>query len=289
MRSTSNFPPAGDTAPRQAFAGPGMVGTAVPATTAAPGRQVSEHALAIMLPAITAVIALAAWQSAAKLLAIPAVILPAPSDIVRQLIASWGELLYQACFTGGESVLACILSAILGAGLAAMLATSPVLRDMLYANLVAFQVIPKIALAPLFVVWLGVGAPSRLVFSVFISFFPVVISTLTGLLATEPDAVRLCRSLTATKSQTFRHVQVPYAVPFFFSGMRVAATLSVIGIIIGEFISSNNGLGSYILLASSRADTARIFAALVVLCGIGLALYGIIAALELCLLRTWRG
>lgn len=289
MRSASNFPPAGDTASRQAFARPGMVGTAVPTTTAAPGRQVSERALAIILPAITAVIALAAWQSAAKLLAVPAVILPAPSDIVRQLIASWGELLYQACFTGGESALACILSAILGAGLAAMLATSPVLRDMLYANLVAFQVIPKIALAPLFVVWLGVGAPSRLVFSVFISFFPVVISTLTGLLATEPDAVRLCRSLTATKSQTFRHVQVPYAVPFFFSGMRVAATLSVIGIIIGEFISSNNGLGSYILLASSRADTARIFAALVVLCGIGLALYGIIAALELCLLRTWRG
>lgn len=241
-----------------------------------------------MLPTITALVFFAAWQTVAKLLAIPAVILPAPSDIMQQLIATWGELLYQACFTGGESVLACILSAALGAGLAAMLATSSILRDMLYANLVAFQVIPKIALAPLFVVWLGIGAPSRLVFSVFISFFPVAISTLTGLLATEPDAIRLCRSLTASDGQIFRHVQVPYAMPFFFSGMRVAATLSVIGIIIGEFISSNNGLGSYILLASSRADTARIFAALVVLCVIGLGLYGTIAWLELRLLRSWR-
>jgi NitT/TauT family transport system permease protein len=289
MRNVANFPPAVDTASQPAFARPDVVGTTMPAATRAPRRQVSERALTIILPAVTAVVVLAAWQSVATLLAIPAVILPAPSDIVHQLIASWSDFLYQACFTGGESVLACILSAILGAGLAAMLATSPVLRDMLYANLVAFQVIPKIALAPLFVVWLGVGAPSRLLFSVFISFFPVVISTLTGLLATEPDAVRLCRSLTATKGQIFRHVQVPYAVPFCFSGMRVAATLSVIGIIIGEFISSNNGLGSYILLASSRADTARVFAALVVLCGIGLALYGIIASLELLLLRTWRG
>lgn len=256
---------------------------------AAPRRQVSEGALTIILPVLTAAVFFAAWQAVTKLLAIPAVILPAPSDIVHQLIATWGDLLYQACFTGGESVLACILSAILGAGLAAMLAISPVLRDMLCANLVAFQVIPKVALAPLFVVWLGIGAPSRLVFSVFISFFPVAITTLTGLLATEPNAVRLCRSLTATRSQIFRHVQIPYAMPFFFSGMRVAATLSVIGIIIGEFISSNNGLGSYILLASSRADTARIFAALVVLCVIGLALYGAIAWLELRLFKAWRG
>jgi NitT/TauT family transport system permease protein len=169
-----------------------------------------------------------------------------------------------------------------------VLASSKLLREMLYPNLIVFQLIPKIALAPLFVIWLGIDAPSRLVFSTFISFFPVAIGTLTGLLGTNPNAIRLCRSLTASPGQIFRHVQVPYALPFFFSGMRVAATLSVIGIIVGEFISSKHGLGSYILLAGSRAETARIFAALVVLCAIGLALYGAIAALEWNVRRSWR-
>jgi NitT/TauT family transport system permease protein len=248
-----------------------------------------ERALTFVLPTLTAVAFLACWQVVADLWAIPPVILPAPGDIAHQLIAEWGELLYQASFTGAEAIIACILSGALGALVAAMLAASPLLRDMLYPNLVAFQLIPKIALAPLFVIWLGIDAPSRLVFSTFISFFPVAISTLTGLLGTNPNAIRLCQSLTATPSQIFRHVQVPYALPFFFSGMKVAATLSVIGIIVGEFISSKHGLGSYILLAGSRAETARIFAALVVLCIIGLALYGVIAWLESRVRRGWRG
>ncbi|HEY0181540.1 MAG TPA: ABC transporter permease [Rhodopila sp.] len=243
----------------------------------------------MLLPLLTAALFLCCWQAAAKLWAIPPVLLPAPSDVARQLAASWGELLFQAGFTGAEAVTACVLSGVLGALVAVTLAASPLLRDMLYPNLVAFQLIPKIALAPLFVIWLGIDAPSRLVFSTFISFFPVAISTLTGLLGTSRDAIRLCQSLTASPSQIFRHVQVPYALPFFFSGMKVAATLSVIGIIVGEFISSKHGLGSYILLAGSRAETARIFAALVVLCAIGLALYGVIAWLEFRVRKAWRG
>jgi NitT/TauT family transport system permease protein len=248
-----------------------------------------EQALTVVLPLATAFVALGAWQAVARHWAIPAVILPAPTDVWHQLTADWGDLLYQAWFTGAESVVACVLSGLLGAAVAALLASSLALREMLYPNLVAFQLIPKIALAPLFVIWLGIDAPSRLVFSIFISFFPVAIGTLTGLMGTDPTAIRLCESLTATRSQIFRHVQVPYALPFFFSGMKVAATLSVIGIIVGEFISSKHGLGSYILLAGSRAETARIFAALVVLCGLGLALYGAIAWCELRVRRAWRG
>lgn len=248
-----------------------------------------EQALTIALPVLTAALGLVIWQVAARAYAVPQVILPAPSDIWGQLTAVWPDLLHEAAYTGGESIGACILSAALGAATAAMLASSRLLRDMLYPNLVAFQLIPKIALAPLFVIWLGIDAPSRLTFSTFISFFPVAIGTLTGLLAANPEAIRLCQSLTASPGQIFRHVQVPYALPFFFSGMRVAATLSVIGIVIGEFISSKHGLGSYILLAGSRAETARIFAALAVLCGIGLGLYAVIAALEWRVRKAWRG
>lgn len=248
-----------------------------------------ERTLTFVLPVVTAVIFLAAWQAATRIWAIQPVILPAPTDVVHQLVMVWPDLLRESLYTGAESFAACALSAVLGGGLAAMLASSPLLRDILYPNLVAFQIIPKIALAPLFVIWLGIDAPSRLTFSVFISFFPVVIGTLTGLLDTNPNVIRMCQSLTATRSQIFRQIQVPYALPFFFSGLKVAATLSVIGIIIGEFISSKRGIGSYILLAGSRAETARIFAALVVLCVIGLAQYGLIAFLEARLRKAWRG
>ncbi len=247
-----------------------------------------ERALTFILPALTAVVALSAWQGVARFWAVPAVILPAPSDILGALAGDWGDLLLQAAYTGSEALAACLLSGVLGALVAALLATSAVMREMLYPNLVAFQLIPKIALAPLFVIWLGIDSPSRLVFSIFISFFPVAIGALTGLMAPAPTAIRLCQSLTASRWQIFRHVQVPYALPFFFSGMKVAATLSVIGIVVGEFISSKHGLGSTILLAGSRAETARIFAALLVLCVIGLALYGAVAWAEHRVRKAWR-
>ncbi len=248
-----------------------------------------EHALTLALPVATALVFLILWQAATRIWAVPRVILPAPSDVLFQLSVAWPDLLRESVYTGVEAFAACVLSGLLGAAVAAALASSPLLRDILYPNLVAFQLVPKIALAPLFVIWLGIDAPSRLTFSVFISFFPVAIGTLTGLLDTNPNVIRLCQSLTATRGQIFRAVQVPYALPFFFSGLKVAATLSVIGIIIGEFISSKRGIGSYILLAGSRAETARIFAALVVLCVIGLTQYGLIAYLETRVRKAWRG
>ena len=248
-----------------------------------------ERALTVILPAVTAVLFLGCWQATAKHWAISAVILPAPTDILHALAGEWAYLLLQAYYTGSEALLACILSGVLGALIASLLASSGLLREMLYPNLVAFQLIPKIALAPLFVIWLGIDAPSRLVFSIFISFFPVAIGALTGLTSTNPSAIRLCRSLSASRWQIFCHVQVPYALPFFFSGMKVAATLSVIGIVVGEFISSKHGLGSTILLAGSRAETPRIFAALLVLCIVGLALYAIVAWAEIRVRKAWRG
>ncbi len=247
-----------------------------------------ERTLTFALPALTAAVALAAWQFVAMHWAISPVILPAPSDVGAALAHSWRELLQQSVYTGGEALVACVLSAVLGALVAAVLAGSAMLREMMYPNLVLFQLIPKIALAPLFVVWLGIDSPSRLVFSIFISFFPVALGSLTGLLSTPTTAIRLCLSLTASRWQTFFDVQVPYALPFFFSGLKVAATLAVIGIVVGEFISSSRGLGSYILLAGSRAETAQIFAALLVLCCIGLALYGAVAWLELRVRKAWR-
>ena len=248
-----------------------------------------ERALSVILPTVTGVVFLVGWQLVTRIWAVSPVILPAPTDVVHELAGEWGDLLLQAAYTGSEALVACVLSGVLGALVASVLASSRLLREMLYPNLVAFQLIPKIALAPLFVIWLGIDAPSRLVFSIFISFFPVAIGGLTGLMATNPSAVRLCQSLTASRWQIFWHVQIPYALPYFFSGLKVAATLSVIGIVVGEFISSKHGLGSTILLAGSRAETPRIFAALLVLCVVGLVLYAAVAMAEARVRRAWRG
>jgi NitT/TauT family transport system permease protein len=248
-----------------------------------------ETAWAIGLPVALGIAVLVAWQVAVRLAHVPPVILPAPTNIAHDLIASLGDLAPHARATGLESLFAFLLSVAFGLVAAMLLSAFPLLFEAVYPNLVLFQILPKIALAPLFVFWLGIGSPSRLTYSVFISFFPVALATMVGLSRTDANALRLCKSLGATRWQTFFAVQVPFSLPYFFSGVKMAATMSVIGIVIGEFISAREGLGYYIMLAQSRGETGRIFAALLVLCAIGLAIYGITIWAEHLLKKSWRG
>ncbi|MFI4934148.1 MAG: ABC transporter permease, partial [Caulobacterales bacterium] len=157
----------------------------------------------------------------------------------------------------------------------------------LYPNLVVFQLIPKIALAPLFVVWLGISSESRVTFATFVSFFPVVISAAVGFAGTDASTLRLCRSLTASEWQSFAMVRFPFALPAIFSGMKIAMTMAIIGVIIGEFISAKAGLGFYILYASSRMETAVVLAGLLVHSVIGVGLFGAVALAELLVRRVY--
>src|SRR5207245_5191773 len=138
------------------------------------------------------------------------------------------------------------------------------IREALYPLLVVFQLIPKVALAPLFIVWLGIGTSSRLMFALFISFFPVVISTAAGLIDTDRTMIRLARSLTANDWQIFVNIRFPGALPHIFSGLKIAVTLSIIGVIVGEFITSQEALGSLIVCSRFRAGTAGLTADLLV-------------------------
>jgi NitT/TauT family transport system permease protein len=151
-----------------------------------------------------------------------------------------------------------------------------------------FQLIPKIALAPLFIVWLGIGLPSRVTFSIFICFFPILIATATGLQSLPLDMLRLCRSVGASNWQILLSVRFPMALPFIFSGMKIAATLAIIGIVVGEFIASRAGLGYLILFASSRQQTDLSLACIAVLCAVGLLVYGLTALAER-LFAVWHG
>jgi NitT/TauT family transport system permease protein len=234
----------------------------------------------IILPIATAAATLLLWQFASVRLDIPAVILPTPIEIAQQMWHALPVLIDQARPTAFDTLLAFAAAAVLGIGLAIVITYSPLLRDTLYPNLVFFQLVPKVALAPLFVIWLGFGSPARVAFATFISFFPVVISAAVGFAGTDPAVLRLCRSLTASEWRSFLLVRFPFALPAIFSGFKVAMTMAVVGVIIGEFISSEAGLGHYILNAGSRLDTADVFAALGALSVLGVALYGAVALAE---------
>jgi NitT/TauT family transport system permease protein len=234
----------------------------------------------IVLPLLLAGIVLLMWEFGVRLAGVPEVILPSPSAIAKVLFSKHEILLRHSRPTILESAGGFALASILGVGLAILLSYSRIAREALYPNLVFFQLIPKIALAPLFIIWFGIGSESRLAFAVFISFFPIVIATIAGFASVDTNMVRLCRSLSATEWQIFTSVKFPAALPYIFSGMKVAMTMAIIGVIIGEFITAQQGLGYLIVFATARADTVVGMAAIAMLCAGGLLLYGLVAAAE---------
>ena len=259
--------------------------TGTKASQPAPKRSGPLSALAggsrsVVLPLLLAGIVLLMWEFGVRLAGVPEVILPSPSAIAKVLFSKHEILLRHSRPTILESAGGFALASILGVGLAILLSYSRIAREALYPNLVFFQLIPKIALAPLFIIWFGIGSESRLAFAVFISFFPIVIATIAGFASVDTNMVRLCRSLTATEWQIFTSVKFPAALPYIFSGMKVAMTMAIIGVIIGEFITAQQGLGYLIVFATARADTVVGMAAIAMLCAGGLLLYGLVAAAE---------
>jgi NitT/TauT family transport system permease protein len=251
-------------------------------------RDISR-AKQIALPIVAAGAVLILWEIVVRAFGIPSVILPPPSEVWETFLRTYPLLMQHAVPTMLETVIGFVLAVILGVALAVIITYSPTWRAALYPNLVFFQLIPKVALAPLFIVWLGIGMESRLFFALFISFFPIVISMATGLTEVDRSLLRLCRSLTATEWQVFVHVRFPFALPYLFSGMKIGMTMAMIGVIVGEFITAQAGLGYLIVFATSRAETAVIMAAIGVLCALGLALYGLVVLGELGMKRWYYG
>jgi NitT/TauT family transport system permease protein len=242
----------------------------------------------LLLPLATIALVLGLWEYAVRAYRIAPALLPAPSAVAERLWTTLPFLLGQAVPTTLETLAGFALALVLGVALALLVSASRLAREALYPNVVFFQLIPKIALAPLFIVWLGIGSASRLTFAVFIAFFPVVIATLAGLEGVDRDLLRLCRAVGATSWRTYAHVRLPAAVPHIFAGAKIAVTFAMIGVIVGEFITAQAGLGYMILFAASQADMALIFAAISLLCAIGLVLYGLTVLAERLALR-WYG
>jgi NitT/TauT family transport system permease protein len=243
----------------------------------------------VLLPLGFALLVTVAWEILCRVTRISSALLPPPSAVWMVLSENYGILFEHAWPTTIETVVSFGLATLLGVALAVAITFSAWVREALYPNIVMFQLIPKIALAPLFIVWLGVGSKSCIVVAVFIAFFPVVVSTATGLVSAKPEVLLLCRSLTASEWQMFRLARFPYAMPFVFAGMKVGVTMAMIGVIVGEFITAQAGLGYIIMFASSAGETATVLAAIVLLCVIGLVLFGLVAIAEAAMQRWYGG
>ncbi|WP_428677644.1 ABC transporter permease [Reyranella sp.] len=242
----------------------------------------------IVLPLLLLAILLGAWQGGVQRFPQMRSLLSSPSDIGAILGSSMPLLLPQLLSTAREAVMGFALAAVIGVALGAVLTLSRRLEQALFPHLVLFQIVPKIALAPLFVIWFGVGGESRLVFALFLAFFPIAAATAGGLARTRPEALRLCAALTASRWRTFVSVRVPFAIPSLFAGLKMGMTMALIGTIVGEFVTGQQGLGYIIMFAASNADSALTFAALGLLCLVGLSVYGAVVLAEF-LAQRWYG
>ncbi|MDX6652364.1 MAG: putative hydroxymethylpyrimidine transport system permease protein [Solirubrobacterales bacterium] len=246
-----------------------------------------------LAPATIVIGLIGAWQLAASVgwlasaLKIQDFLVPAPSAIADSLWHDRSLLAEEGWVTLREIVLGFGLAALLGIGFAAVLHLSPALRRALYPLLVASQTVPIIVVAPILVVWFGFGIAPKLAIIALICFFPITVNTLDGLGSVDREMVKLMRTLDASRWQVLRRVEAPAALPFAFSGAKVAVAVAVIGAVFGEWAGSEAGLGHLMLQASAQLETARLFAAVVVLSVFAIGLFGLLSLLER-RLAWWR-
>jgi putative hydroxymethylpyrimidine transport system permease protein len=237
-------------------------------------------------PAAIVLALIGAWQLAARLdllahaLHIEPFLVPAPSDIAQSLWSDRGLLADNGWVTLKEVLGGFAVSVAAGVLFAAVLHVSPTLRRATYPLLVASQTVPIVVVAPILVVWLGFGIGPKLAIIALICFFPITVNTLDGLGSVDPDLLKMMRTLDASRWQTLRRVEAPTALPYFFSGAKIAVAVAVIGAVFGEWAGSSSGLGHLIQEASAQLQTARTFAAVTVLSALAILLFALLSALE---------
>jgi NitT/TauT family transport system permease protein len=221
-----------------------------------------------------------AWEAAVHLLKIAPFVLPSPTLILQKMIAQWQLLLESSLATLQEILLGFGLSAIVGVSLAAAVVSSPLMERIIMPLVISFKTLPKVALAPILIIWFGYGILPKVLIVFLISFFPIVISSIVGLRATEKEMIYLARSMGASTLQTFLKFRFPKALPSIFGGLRIGVVQAVTGAIVAEYLASESGLGHLQIIAQSRLDAPLLFASVVVLTFLGLALFNLVVLAE---------
>jgi len=250
--------------------------------------RIRRHADYLLLPLGMALL-LGLWEALVAWRNYPAFVLPAPSMVIRKIVLMIqdGSLLYHTSLTLEEIVLVLALGLVTATVLGYLVAKSRFIEHLHTPYVVASQAIPVVAIAPLFIIWFGFGSLSKILVCALTVFFPALVNTLVGLRSVDEDLRALMRSLNASRWLAFRMLEVPAAMPVLLGGLRVSVTLAVIGAVVGEFIGADRGLGFLINLARGTLDTPLLFATIIVLVVIAMALYLAVLALERVLLR-WQ-
>jgi NitT/TauT family transport system permease protein len=228
------------------------------------------------------VVIIVIWDLYVRLLGLSALVLPSPYQVWLSLVENTlsGRLIDHMWVTLSEVLLGFLLGSVIGVALGTLTAQSPLMRTILGPYILASQAMPKLALAPIIVIWLGFGIAPKVVITALICFFPLLENTIIGLTSTNPHQVELFQVLTASRWQSFIKLRVPNALPVIFAGLRVAITLAVVGAVVGEYVGANRGLGALVIAAQGSFDTPLMFAIFVYLTVIGIVLYKLMELLE---------
>ena len=238
--------------------------------------------LLVRLAAAAAVVAL--WQAAIVVFKVKAFVIPSPFAVVNSLFSSekvaeatWWEHIFTTLSEIGASFVVITIGGFL---LSLAITWSKAVRGIMMPIIAVLNSLPKIVLAPLFLIWLGYGFAANVTIAVLVAFFPIVLNATVGLESVEEDLIDLVRYLNASKLQIFLKIRIPNSLPYVFSGLKISATLTVVGVIVGEFVASSRGLGFLIKDSQAMMNTPPMFASLILISGVGLGLFSFISLLE---------
>ena len=242
--------------------------------TFTPGRIAASAAIFLVFAAL--------WWWGPGLLGIPQFFIPPLPQVLESFSSLYADdrLVYQSLMTGLQVLAGFVFGALFGMVVGYVLGMSLTAEVVLSPYILALQIAPKVAFAPLFVVWLGFGAGPRVLTAALIVFFPIMVNVMTAVRNVDPDMINLARSFKATRSQVFWRIEFPASMPPLFAGLRIGATLAVIGVTVGEFVGGNFGLGYVLNIAAGGAETAKVFAIIIVQTIVGIILYFLVIAAE---------
>ena len=241
----------------------------------------------ILAGLVSSLLLLVLWEVLARVSGVRPIVLPLPSQVLVELGAEWRWYLGHAGYTTMTTLAGFALSVVGGVLIGTAVASSRRCERFVYPLVVALNSVPKVAVAPLFVIWMGTGAEPKIAIAFLIAVFAIIVDTLHGLRSVPQDVLDVARVLKGRPLAVFWKVRLPGALPSIVAGMKVAVSLALVGAIVGEFVSSQRGLGYVIMSAQGTFDTVRVFAALLVLAAIGLLLYGALVWVERAL-TPWR-
>jgi NitT/TauT family transport system permease protein len=233
-----------------------------------------------LYPAAALVGLIVLWEVGTTAGEVPRYVLPSASETMQELVDEWPLLFENSISTATAIVAGFVISVVVGVGVGLLIAWVRPIEQAVWPLLVGSQAIPKIALAPIFVVWFGFGLTPRIVMAFLISFFPVVVETVAGMRAIQPELVYVSRCMGLSAFQSFVKVRFPNALPHLFGGLKVAIALSAVGAVVGEFVGSDSGLGNVMLRALGLTNTPLLFAAIIVLTVLAILMFLVIEAIE---------